>query len=99
MSDYSGCQDVAGQPPILQNKINGVKICGKRADGSALEAVRRPSSPDGSIYSCPEGTKACNESFLANADLVEYAICIPETAAIDEDCPITSFAFTLQDLD
>ena len=98
--DNPDCHDIGGQPPIVQNKINGIKVCGKRAEGLTLPSVQRPESPDGgSSYSCPEGTKACNESFLANPDLVDYAICIPDTASIDEACPITSFAFTLEDLE
>ena len=48
---------------------------------------------DGS-YKCPDGTKACNESFLTDADQVEFAICIDSTADAPETCPITSFAFT-----
>jgi len=90
---------LVAQPPIVQNKINGIKICGKRADGYALATAKRPESLDGGVYNCPEGTWACNDSFLANTDLVDYAICIPDSASKNEACPITSFAFSLEDLE
>lgn len=42
---------------------------------------------------------ACNESFLSDPDLVEYALCIPDTADKGQDCPITSLSFTLDGMD
>ena len=46
-------------------------------------------------YSCPRGTKPCNPSFLASAELVEYVVCIAEGEEREEACPITSYAFSL----
>ena len=50
-------------------------------------------------YSCPDGFNACNSSFLDEDDLVEYAICLPGYMSVEEECPITSFAFTLAGMD
>ena len=47
---------------------------------------------------CPSGFKACEDSFLASADLAEYAVCVEDSAVADEVCPITSFAFTLESM-
>ena len=38
---------------------------------------------------------ACNEEWLSDADKAQHAICIPEYDDIEDDCPITSFAFSL----
>ena len=42
---------------------------------------------------------ACNENWLSDAALVEFAMCIPDTQDKSESCPITSFAFTLEGMD
>ena len=56
------CFDVPGHPPIVQNRVNGIKVCGRRADGLTLMSVTRPRKlSDSDSYRCPEGTKACNE--------------------------------------
>ena len=80
----------------MQNVINGIKVCGKKADGLNLAQAQRPSKQSDGSYKCPAGTKACNESQLSDADQVEFAICIDSTADAQETCPITSFAYTLE---
>ena len=47
-------------------------------------------------FECPIGYKACNEEWLASVSDREYVTCIPQWKNIDLDCPITSFALTLE---
>ena len=95
----SDCIDVAAIPPVVQNIINGVKICGRRASGMAFAAAVRPTATDASgTYSCPSGYKPCQESWLADANAVEAALCIPADKDTNESCPITAFAFSLANI-
>ena len=94
------CFDVPGHSPIVQNRINEVKICGKRGpDSLALKNVQGARKADDGTYRCPEGTKPCNPSFLDSADLVQYAICMSESSDLEQDCPITAMAFTLEGME
>ena len=97
--EYSQCEGVDAIPPIQQHSVNGIKVCGKRATGLSLASAVRPTKSANSGYACPTGYMACNESFLTDADLVEFAMCIPDTQTSQENCPITSFAFTLEGMD
>ena len=42
--------------PIVQNVINGIKVCGKKADGLNLAQAQRPSMQNDGSYKCPTGT-------------------------------------------
>ena len=90
------CYMVGAIHPVFLNKINGLRICGARSKGMTLKERQRPiKASDTGTYSCPEGTKACEESLMSSEQLVEYAVCIPENEDEEQSCPITSFAFTL----
>ena len=75
-----------------------MKVCGKRSLDGALRNAERPVKTNSGNF-CTEGFKACNEEFLTSATLVEYAICIPDSADRDLSCPITAFAFSLDGMD
>ena len=79
----------------MQNIINGVHYCGKPANGLAFKNATRPIKND-TGYACPEGYEVCQESFLSDKESAEYAICLPVDKQGVENCPITSFAFTLE---
>lgn len=88
-SKHRGCMNVAGHWPIVQNSINGVKVCGKRAKGASLANAVRPIMVD-NAYQCPMGYKSCQ------TPMNEFTMCTKGNGmSWDEDCPITSFAFTL----
>ena len=95
-SDPWDCKTTRALSPIIQNKINQVIYCGKRGELSLSEMVRPVLTDD--TYACPAGTKPCNEDFFDN-DGIDYVVCIPDDADINETCPITSIALDLDQVD
>ena len=78
-----------------------MRVCGKRATGLTLsDTLRRPivdsTAPAG--YSCPQSYQACNPEWLQEASTVEYVTCVKAALSLSKACPITHFAFTLDDL-
>ena len=60
-----------------------------------FERKRPVAAAERYTYQCPENYVACNEEWLSNEFDAQHAICIPEYDDIEDDCPITSFAFSL----
>ena len=70
-------------------------MCGKRTSNlSYATSTRSPIKNNDIGYSCQAGFKACNEAWLTDAESAKFVVCIAENKSFDE-CPITSFAFTL----
>ena len=55
----------------------------------------RPVKGASGAYACRQGFKPCNSDWLKDAQAVEYAVCVPENASIETDCPITYIRFSL----
>ena len=75
------CLDVGPLAPIVQNKINGWRYCGRRSLKTFSEMIRpvKNDDPDSDQkYKCPSGYKACNEDFFDKN--VDFVICIPENS-------------------
>jgi len=89
------CYDVPGAPPRTLSSVNGIKVCGKRAQGMSLSQAVRPSRGSNGHYSCPTGYKACQESWLEDPAAVEFVFCVRQDLKPADVCPITSFAYTL----
>ena len=54
------CNNVGGLAPIVQNRIQGVRYCGRRGSTSLEESVRptrvaNEEASNGRKYTCPEG--------------------------------------------
>lgn len=77
-----------------------MRVCGKRSAGNLAlaDANRRPVKSGNDVYACPSGFKACNEEWLASSIDKEFVTCIPTSLSFDE-CPITSYALTLDGMD
>ena len=74
-----------------------MRVCGRPATGLTLaNAVRPKQDAATGEYSCPNGFKACQESWLSSQVDVEKVICILDEMDTEADCPITAFAFTLE---
>ena len=94
------CHDVAASSPIVMNRLNQFRICGKRGGKSFFEMVRpiKVQQEEGGSerpYECPEGYRACNDEWLDDfpTDGQDYVVCIENGASFEENCPITSFIF------
>lgn len=96
----SDCTDVPAIQPIVQNSVNGMRVCGKRSTGVAfVDAKRRPVKSSNGGYACPSGYKACNEEWLSSTTDREFVTCISSEKSLEGECPITSFALTLEGMD
>ena len=102
------CLDSEAIPPIVQNKVKGIKYCGKLAEYSLKDMVRPVLNTDKDTsenrkYVCPSGFRACNEEFFDEKDGHDYVVCIPVPDPLPEDyditkeCPITSLSFKKRD--
>ena len=93
------CKDSPAIPAVVQNIVNGMKVCASRSEtlsfATAIRPIASTSNTNNQAYECPSGYKACNEDLLATKDLAEKAICIEDSLDIAEHCPITKFEFTL----
>ena len=78
--------------PVVINKFNGARYCGKRAARTFAE-MQRPELQDDGSYACPKGFKACNEGFFEKPSGQDYVICYPNNEERDENCPITDLLF------
>ena len=88
------CHDRHGLAPIVQNRIKNALICGKRSTKSFNEMVR-PEKVDGK-WQCPENYKACEDHFDKD-DGHNYIICYEKGSKFKEECPITDFAFEIEE--
>ena len=98
------CNDVGALAPIVQNRIQGVRYCGKRGATSLLETVRpvpianEDQDANGRKYACPAGYEACNDDWFDQPDGAEFVACKP-VGDQDFQCPITSIKFEVTDLE
>ena len=66
------CLDIPGRAPIVQNIVNGIRLCGKLAERSLSETVRpvpTKDSKDKRQYVCPEDHVPCNDEFFDRVDI------------------------------
>ena len=55
-----GCEQVLPMWPVMMGKINGQRVCGRRAISNFVDRVRPVKSPSGD-YACPEGYSQCGK--------------------------------------
>ena len=94
---HDNCWNSPALPPVVQNKINGMKVCAKRSDQLSFATAKRPEGEVieelediNIIYNCPSGYKPCNKDLLSSQETAEKAICIEELLEFAEHCPITN---------
>lgn len=87
------CFNVAGTPPQIMNRFDGLVICGKRG-GYSFENMVRPTNVINGKHYCPPRHTACNDDFFdVSSSGKDYVVCIPEGEEKETVCPITSIAF------
>lgn len=74
-------------------------MCGKRSESLKFQNVVRPEPLDGGGYQCPSGYEACQPSWLTDATKLQYVVCVTDSIDLNANCPITSFAFTLDGME
>lgn len=95
------CFDVPAIPPIFQSSINWMRVCGKRATNLSLANETRRPVADSSAharYSCPASYVPRNPEWLLRVDFIDYVTCIKDGLDLEKECPITSFALSLDSL-
>ena len=90
------CLDATADAPMVLNRFNGVRYCGKRGIES-IKTMQRPVKDGTGQYNCPRGTVACNEEWLASTATLEYVVCRKEYDLAEDVCPITSLAFEVSE--
>lgn len=86
---YRDCTYVQKRPPVVQNRVNGVKYCSKVAPGF-VNYEQPIIMPDGT-YQCDSTIKdlvPCDESALTDPSRVDNALCVIDLS----ECPITSIS-------
>lgn len=64
-----------------------------------VRPVKDDNADSGSDYKCPENFKACNQDFFFKKDGHDYVVCIANDLKMEENCPITSIAFEIDEAD
>ena len=95
--ENENCFNVAGTPPQIMNRFDGLVICGKRG-GYSFENMVRPTNIINGKHYCPPRHKPCNDNFFdISSSGKDYVVCIPEDIQKETACPITSIAFDFDD--
>ena len=90
------CLDATADAPLVLNRFDGVRYCGKRGIES-IKTMQRPVKGENGQYSCPAGSVACNEEWLESMATLEYVVCRKEYDLAEYVCPITSLAFKVSE--
>ena len=86
-----GCKNLQAIPPIVQTKLNGVRVCGRTGKYSFATAQRN--IDNSTMGLCPKGMRHCGSTVLPEA---KNTICITEEEFIAGDkCPIVEILFIL----
>lgn len=85
------CTEQVSHPPIVMNRLNGVRVCAKRGTVGYGQVQRNLEIQIGGV--CPNGYDYCGSHYNNIRPTAENTICLPVSDVKAGKCPITDLKF------